>query len=145
MPLTLSWRRLVPSLMALCLVLASVSPTTHATPSAAAAPAGMKVLRVVSDENFPPYTYRNSDGGPEGLLVDRWRLWSSKTGVPVEFTLRNWSQAQQDLQNGEADVIDLIYRTPSREAHYEFSPPYADMPVGIYSHNDITVFLFLPL
>jgi len=137
MPLTLSWRWLLPSLIVLCLVLASLSPQAHATPSPAAAATGLKVLRVVSDENFPPYTYRNSDGGPEGLLVDRWRLWSSKTGVPVEFTLRNWSQAQQDLQTGAADVIDLIYRTPSREAHYEFSQPYADMPVGIYSHNDI--------
>src|SRR3989344_5627129 len=121
MSLTRRWRRILPRMLAASLLLA----------------AGMKVLRVVSDENFPPYTYRNSDGGPEGLLIDRWRLWSRKTGVPVEFNLRNWSQAQQALLAGEADVIDLIYRTPSREAKYDFSRPYADMPVGIYSHADI--------
>ena len=131
------WRQVLLSLLAAGLLpdaglLAAQDPTHPST-----RPAGLKVLRVVSDENFPPYTYRNNDGGPEGLLIDRWRLWSSKTGVPVEFKLRNWSQAQQDLLSDRADVIDLIYRTPSREAHYDFSRPYADMPVGIYSHRGI--------
>ena len=137
MSLTRRWRRILLSTLAASLLLCAGPLAALEAPSPASAPAGMKVLRVVSDENFPPYTYRNSDGGPEGLLIDRWRLWSRKTGVPVEFNLRNWSQAQQALLAGEADVIDLIYRTPSREAKYDFSRPYADMPVGIYSHADI--------
>lgn len=137
MPLPPCWRRILLSLTASCLLLGSDLPAAQQTPAPPAQPAGLKVLHVVSDENFPPYTYRNSDGGPEGLLIDRWRLWSRKTGVPVEFTLRPWAQALQALQSGQADVIDLIYRTPSREAQYDFSRPYADMPVGIYSHTDI--------
>ena len=125
------------SLLASCLLLGVGLLAAQDAPRLPTPPAGLKVLRVVSDENFPPYTYRNSDGGPEGLLIDRWRLWSRKTGVAVEFTPLNWSQAQQAIQSGDADVIDLIYRTPSREAQYEFSQPYADMPVGIYSHSDL--------
>ncbi len=131
------WRRILLSLLAVCLMGGAGLLAAQDAPRPSNPPAGLKLLRVVSDENFPPYTYRNSDGGPEGLLIDRWRLWSRKTGVPVEFSLRNWSQAQQALQAGEADVIDLIYRTPSREGLYDFSRPYADMPVGIYSHDDI--------
>jgi PAS domain S-box-containing protein len=33
-------------------------------------------------------------------------------------------------------VIDMIYRTPAR-AFYEFSAPYADLPVAIYTHTTI--------
>lgn len=137
MPLTLRWRRILMNLLASCLLFGVGLLAAQGVPAEPTPPAGLKVLRVVSDDNFPPYTYRNSDGGPEGLLIDRWRLWSRKTGVPVEFTPLNWSQAQQAVQSGQADVIDLIYRTPSREAQYDFSKPYADMPVGIYSHSDI--------
>ncbi len=131
------WRRTLLSLATSGLLLGAGSLSAREPPGPTQPPADLRVLRVVSDENFPPYTYRNSDGGPEGLLIDRWRLWSRKTGVPVEFNLLNWSQAQQTLLSGGADVIDLIYRTPSREAQYDFSRPYADMPVGIYSHSDI--------
>lgn len=131
------WRQILLNLSATCLLLAGSPAHAQETPAPPTQATSLKVLHVVSDENFPPYTYRNSDGGPEGLLIDRWRLWSRKTGVPVEFSLRPWAQALQALQSGEADVIDLIYRTPSREAQYDFSRPYADMPVGIYSHTDI--------
>ena len=106
----------------------------QATPAPTGAP---PLLKVVTDENYPPYTFRNSEGGAEGYLVDYWRLWSRKTGVPVRFEAQNWARALQALQQGDADVIDLIYRTPAREALLDFSRPYAKLPVGIYSHVDI--------
>ena len=40
-------------------------------------------LRVISDDNFPPYLFRDADGKQTGYLVDLWALWSRKTGVPV--------------------------------------------------------------
>ena len=137
MPQPIRWRRLLTRLLVTGTLLNFHFASAQEAPPQRATPSDLKVLRVVSDENFPPYAYLNSDGGPEGLLVDRWRLWSSKTGIPVDFKLRPWSQAQHDVQSGQADVIDLIYRTPSRESLYAFSRPYADMPVGIYSHSDI--------
>ena len=66
------------------------------------------VLRVVSDENYPPYLFRNADGRVEGYLVDLWQLWQSKTGIKVELTATNWANAQKMIARGEADVIDMI-------------------------------------
>ena len=94
-------------------------------------------LRVVSDDNYPPYLFRNADGEVEGYLVDLWRLWERKTGVPVTLTATNWAEAQRTIAEGRADVIDMIYRTPQREPFYEFSAPYADLPVAIYTHTTI--------
>jgi len=39
--------------------------------------------------------------------------------------------------SGHADVVDLIYRTPARDALYDFSAPYASQPIGIYVDRHI--------
>lgn len=89
-------------------------------------------LRVVSDNNYPPYLFVDSHGKPEGYLVDLWRLWESKTGVPVRLEPMQWSAAQRSMREGRADVIDMLFRTPAREALYDFSRPYARLDAGIY-------------
>jgi len=108
-----------------------------ASPDAPASPAGPRTLRVVSDDNYPPYLFRNADGKVEGYLVDLWQQWESRTGIRVVLTATNWAEAQRMIADGRADVIDMIYRTPQREALYEFSAPYADLPVAIYTHTTI--------
>ncbi|KAB2928102.1 MAG: transporter substrate-binding domain-containing protein [Dechloromonas sp.] len=100
--------------------------------------AAPEVLRVVSDDNYPPYLFRDADGRVEGYLVDLWQLWEKKTGVRVELTATVWAEAQAMIQRGDADVIDMIYRTPKREALYEFSAPYSTQRVQIYSHVSIS-------
>lgn len=89
-------------------------------------------LRVVTDNNYPPYVISNADGQPEGYIVDLWRLWERKTGVQVEFKAMQWADAQRAMHDGQADVIDMIFRTPVREQLYDFSQPYANLPVNIY-------------
>ena len=99
---------------------------------------GQRPIRVVTDDNYPPYIFRNADGKVEGYLVDLWNLWQSKTGKKVELIATNWLNAQAMVLDGEADMIDLIYRTPQREPRYDFSEPYAQLPVMIYSHTSIS-------
>jgi len=93
---------------------------------------GATSLRVVTDNNYPPYVISNADGQPEGYVVDLWRLWERKTGVPVEFKAMQWARAQRAMHDGQADVIDMIFRTPVREQLYDYSQPYATLPVNIY-------------
>ncbi len=104
-------------------------------PAALASPAGSNApLRVVMDDNYPPYVMRDANGVVEGLLIDEWQLWGKKTGTKVAITATDWAKAQQIMQAGGADVIDTIFRTPARERLYDFSAAYADLPVGIYTH-----------
>ncbi|MDD3352106.1 transporter substrate-binding domain-containing protein [Zoogloea sp.] len=97
-----------------------------------------QVLKVVSDDNFPPLLFRNEEGEVVGYTADLWALWEKKTGIRVELTATNWANAQRLIQEGQADVIDVIYRTPPRESLYDFSAPYAEMPVAIYRHSSIS-------
>lgn len=95
-------------------------------------------IRVVTDNNYPPYLFLNADGKPEGYEVDMWRLFEAHTGIKVDLVPMSWAAAQQALLAGQADVIDMIDRTPARESLYDFSAPYASSPVAIYVYRNIS-------
>ena len=97
-----------------------------------------RILRVAVDDNYPPYIFRDDRGELDGYLPDIWRLWSERTGVAVEIIASDWAKALALMESGGADVIDTLFRTPAREAIYDFSTPYADIPVSIYSNVDIS-------
>jgi diguanylate cyclase (GGDEF)-like protein/PAS domain S-box-containing protein len=95
-------------------------------------------LTVVSDDNYPPYIFRKENGQLTGYLVDAWHLWETKTGVHVNLVATDWDKAKEIMAKGQADVIDTIFRTPEREAQYDFTDSYADLPVPIFVHESIT-------
>ena len=103
-----------------------------------AAPPERAELTVVMDDNYPPYIFREANGTLNGLLVDSWKLWEMKTGIPVKLVASDWADAQKHMQAGQADVIDTIFKTDERERTLDFTPPYAEIPVSIYTHNTIT-------
>ena len=74
-----------------------------------------KELRVVTDNNYPPFVFIDASGQPAGYSVDWWRLWEQKTGIRVTLQALPWAEAQRRLLAGEFDVIDNLYRTPPRE------------------------------
>jgi diguanylate cyclase (GGDEF)-like protein/PAS domain S-box-containing protein len=90
-------------------------------------------VRVVMDENYPPFVYRNPEGRLEGYTVDLWRLWERKTGRHAELIAVNWAAVQPMLAAGRADVIDPIFRTPARDAALDFSKPYTRVATAIYA------------
>jgi diguanylate cyclase (GGDEF)-like protein/PAS domain S-box-containing protein len=95
--------------------------------------AGAAPVRVVMDENYPPFVYRNPEGRLEGYTVDLWRLWERKTGKQAQLIAVNWAEVQPMLAAGRADVIDPIFRTPARDATLDFSRPYGSQPTSVYA------------
>lgn len=96
-----------------------------------------KTLRVVMDDNYPPYIFRDAEGQLGGILVDQWALWEKKTGVKVELTAKNWADAQREMAEGKHDVIDTIFRNPERDALYDFSKPYAKLDAVIFFNKNL--------
>lgn len=94
-------------------------------------------LRVVTDNNYPPYLYIEPNGNANGYLVDLWRLWEKKTGIPVDLRPMQWALAQRSVQEGRADVIDMLFHTPDRDPFYDFSRPYATLDASIYVDRTI--------
>ena len=111
-----------------------IAANLFAAPSSAA---DRQNLRVALDNNYPPYSFLNLDGQLHGYLIDIWKLWESKTGVHVELIAHDWNDALEAMKSGQADVIDTIFKTPARQLTFDFTAPYADLPVSIFAHSDI--------
>jgi diguanylate cyclase (GGDEF)-like protein/PAS domain S-box-containing protein len=94
-------------------------------------------VRVVLDENYPPFVHRTQDGRLEGYTVDLWRLWERKTGRQAELIGVNWSEVQPMLASGRADVIDTIFRTEERTATLDFSNAYTTVATAVYADASI--------
>ncbi|WP_291995747.1 EAL domain-containing protein [Candidatus Accumulibacter sp. ACC003] len=121
----------------LLLGLVSVLLSVWAGAGARAELAAATVLTVVTDDNYPPYVFRDGEGRLVGYLVDSWKLWETKTGVRVDLRASDWATALQRMADGQADVIDTLFMTPARARTLDFTPPYAQIPVAIYTHASI--------
>ncbi len=97
-----------------------------------------KSIRVVMDDNYPPYVFKADNGQLKGITIDQWGLWEKKTGIHVEVSGMDWGEAQRRMQAGEFDVIDTIFRNEKRESIYDFTKPYARLDVPLFFHEDIS-------
>ncbi len=97
-----------------------------------------QIIRVVSDNNYPPYVFLDKKGRLQGIVVDQWRAWESATGMKVDIQGFDWVEAQKQLAEGRADAIDTMFKTPERELTLLFSKPYATLEVPVFFHESIS-------
>ena len=115
----------------LCLVAALVSILTSCA-TMPTAQSSIKSIRVVMDNNYPPYAFMDENGDMQGILVDQWKAWETHTNVKVEVVGLHWDKALAGMKAGEFDVIDTIFLTEERAKIYDFTDPYAQINVNIY-------------
>ena len=97
-----------------------------------------RAVHVVLDDNYPPYVFKDGEGHLQGITVDQWRLWETKTGRPAELHAMDWGEALRRMRAGEFDVIDTIFRTAERSTFLEFTPAYARLEVPIFFRREIS-------
>ncbi|MBN1432295.1 MAG: PAS domain S-box protein [Methanomicrobiaceae archaeon] len=96
------------------------------------------VIRIVTDDNYPPFSFRDSSGELQGIIIDQWRLWEENTGILADITGMSWGEAQKAFEAGEYDVLETPMYTPDRAQKYDFSDPYADIEAAIYFNSQIS-------
>jgi PAS domain S-box-containing protein len=96
-----------------------------------------RTIRVVMDNNYPPYAFLNSEGRLQGVLVDQWQLWQKKTGIRVEIKAMDWASALKGMKAGEFDVIDTAFNTEERSGWLDFTKPYARIEVPAFFDHEI--------
>ncbi|CCG40921.1 ATP-binding protein [Magnetospirillum molischianum] len=105
---------------------ANVTPANTSVHTAA-----IRRLRVLVDDAYPPFTFRDEQGEIQGIVPDLWALWSARTGIPVTVLGMEWGEAQRRFNAGEADVLDMAFWTSARDEIYDFSTPYSTIDVSI--------------
>jgi ABC-type amino acid transport substrate-binding protein len=91
---------------------------------------GIYPIKVVMDNNYPPFTFLDANGQPQGILIDRWRLWEQKTGIKAQITTTDWEQALQRMANGEFDVIDTVILFIIPNGRRKMMRSFLTIPIG---------------
>lgn len=120
------------------IIIVSIFIILSNTPSLHAAQQEVSQLEVVLDENYPPYSFRDSKGDLQGITIDQWKLFEQKTGIKIILTGKPWNQAYESMLKGQFDVIDTISSNEERTEVFDFSKPYATIDVPIFFQKNIS-------
>ena len=59
-------------------------------------------LHIGIAEGYYPFSYQDSLGEPEGILVDWWELWAKRNETPISFTsYPSYAKITQAIGSGE--------------------------------------------
>ncbi len=89
-------------------------------------------LRIAIDWNYPPFALLNTNGEPDGLLVDFWNLWSQKTGRPIEFLSSRRKDALAAIRDGAADIHAGLVSVAEHGQWLDLSSPIIDVQSSLF-------------
>lgn len=64
-----------------------------------------ETIRVVTDEDYSPYSFYDKNGMPTGHDVELINMIANTVGKNLELELLPWNEALSALESGEADVL----------------------------------------
>ena len=65
-------------------------------------------LVIVSDWDFQPYEFMNSDGQPAGYNIDVLNMILDRLEIPHKFVMEEWYLAAQMFEHREADLVHAL-------------------------------------
>ncbi|MBU2628503.1 MAG: transporter substrate-binding domain-containing protein, partial [Proteobacteria bacterium] len=86
--------------------------------------------------NYMPFYFEDLNKNPRGILVDIWKQWSLKTGIPVLFQLMPWDDVLLNVEKGTIDINCLMFKTTKREKKFDFSQSFFDLTAFLYYRTD---------
>jgi ABC-type amino acid transport substrate-binding protein len=86
---------------------------------------------------YLPFYFKGGNGEIRGIFVDFWRLWSEKTGVPIQFSLMPWEETLQQVREGKVDINAGVFYTPERDVFLDFSIPFFDVSSYLFYGVDV--------
>ncbi|MBE8953272.1 MAG: amino acid ABC transporter substrate-binding protein [Quinella sp. 1Q7] len=84
-------------------------------------------LVVGIDDDFPPISFRDTQGELIGFDIELAREAAKRLGVEFEFRPIDWDNKREELTSGNVDMIwDGLDITDERKEYMLFSKPYMD-------------------
>lgn len=94
-----------------------------------------KKLVITGSSTWKPFSFINSLGQPDGIMVDFWQLYAEKNDLDVEFHLKPWSQSLKYARTNPGVIHGGLGYTGERAKSMAFS---RELPLRRYD-----VFLFV--
>jgi diguanylate cyclase (GGDEF)-like protein/PAS domain S-box-containing protein len=95
------------------------------------------VIRVALDPKWAPIEYVDGDGRYQGISLDYLERLGERLSVRFEpFPLLSWEEAIEAVRTGAADMFASVARTPARSEFAEFTRPYIEIPIEIFTRRE---------
>jgi signal transduction histidine kinase len=90
---------------------------------------------VGGDQSYPPYTFINEEGEPDGHDVEMIKTIARLMNLEVEIQLTPWHKALDNLKNGKCDLLLTVLYTEERNQHFDYTIPYSIEYYSIFTHD----------
>jgi polar amino acid transport system substrate-binding protein len=102
-------------------------------------------IRFLTEDDFPPFNFRGSDGQPMGFNVDLARALCEELGVTCTIQVRRFDTLIEALEDNRGDAaIASIAITPEIRKRLSFSDRYYRTPARFIARNEFPVHDVIP-
>ena len=84
-----------------------------------------------------PFQFQDEEGRASGLIIDLWRLWSDKSGRPVEFLPFGWDDSLKRVGSGEVEVHAGLFFNDQRDEFLDYGGPLTQASSHIILRNGL--------
>ena len=97
---------------------------------------------IALDPDYSPFTFKNSEGKAEGLLVDLWNLWAQENSYTVEYHFSDWDETLAAVKSGKIDfhsgtTLDYDWMNASQPIYSVKSALYTNYHSSIIEQKDL--------
>ena len=96
-----------------------------------------KPIRIGVMDAWPPFNFLDKDGVPRGIGADYIKALNRRLDGALEIVPGDWNTIYEDVKEKRLDALMDITPTFGREANFNFTQPYLDVPHVIVAKNDV--------
>ncbi|WP_038177270.1 transporter substrate-binding domain-containing diguanylate cyclase [Vibrio pacinii] len=94
-------------------------------------------LTIANSKAWKPFSFINSDGEPDGILIDYWKAYGKKHNVNIEFLLLDWQASLDALKDGRADIHAGLLWSEERDAYLDYAPTLMNIDTHMFISQDL--------
>jgi polar amino acid transport system substrate-binding protein len=101
---------------------------------------GVRALRFLTDDDYPPLDFSLPDGSLAGFNVDMARAICAELQLACTIQARRWDTLVDSLLSGKGDaVIASLAATPGLRTKLDFTKPYYKSPARFVARKDLAL------
>ena len=98
---------------------------------------GLKTIRFLTADDYPPLDFEGPDGSPTGFNVEIARAACEQLRLVCTIQARRWDTLPDALETGKGDAMIASMRaTPAMRAKFAFTAPYYLTPARFAARAD---------
>jgi signal transduction histidine kinase len=133
------WITVICLASALIILIVSHALSDDARQSTGAEAQQKKQFIIASQRNAPPFSFADKDGVPQGILVEFWHLWASRSGYDIAFHLADLDETIEIVRQGKADFHAGLFYSEPRGKYLDFSKGFLADTLSLFVLDKLNV------